>query len=189
MPKIIADQTIYKAVIQAISEHGYLGASTKQIADMAGVSEVTLFRKYGTKAQLAKQAIAELIGKFGVFTAVQHTGNIRDDLLRIVERYQEMVLEYGHFLGILITEIPRHVELQSAAESPVSFIRAFTGLIVRYQTEGELQIESPMQAISALIGPLLYTGMLNNTVNKLPIQKIDAEEFVDAYLDGRRMED
>ena len=54
MPKIVHDKDIYQAVIQVISECGYAGATTRQMADVANVSEVTLFRKYGTKLQLIK---------------------------------------------------------------------------------------------------------------------------------------
>ena len=61
MPKVIADLQIFQAVMETISERGYVGATTRQIADTAGVSEVTLFRKYGTKAELVKRAVAALI--------------------------------------------------------------------------------------------------------------------------------
>ena len=43
MPKVIEDDQIFRAVIQTISERGYAGATTRQIADAAQISEVTLF--------------------------------------------------------------------------------------------------------------------------------------------------
>ena len=42
MPKIITDEEIYQAVMQVVSERGYAGATTKQMAEAANVSEVTL---------------------------------------------------------------------------------------------------------------------------------------------------
>ena len=51
MPKVIEDEDVYQAVIEVVAEYGYSGATTKQMADAADVSEVTLFRKYGNKAQ------------------------------------------------------------------------------------------------------------------------------------------
>ena len=43
MPKIVENSKIYLAVIQVVSERGYSGATTKQMADAANVSEMTLF--------------------------------------------------------------------------------------------------------------------------------------------------
>ena len=61
MPKILADEQIFSAVMQVVSSRGYSGSTTKQLADAANISEVTLFRKYGSKAQLVKQAISFIL--------------------------------------------------------------------------------------------------------------------------------
>ena len=66
MPKIVPDATIFRAAIQVVTERGYSGATTRQIAEAAGISEVTLFRKYGNKAELMKQAIAAVTGQIDV---------------------------------------------------------------------------------------------------------------------------
>ena len=39
MPKIIDDEKVYRAAMQAVIERGYAGATTKQIAEAAGISE------------------------------------------------------------------------------------------------------------------------------------------------------
>jgi len=57
MPKIVEDKTVYRAVLQTVFERGYAGATTKEMAAAADISEVTLFRKFGTKGQLGKQAL------------------------------------------------------------------------------------------------------------------------------------
>ncbi len=43
---------------------GYAGASTREIAERAGVSEALLFRHFGTKAQLFQKAILEPFNEF-----------------------------------------------------------------------------------------------------------------------------
>ena len=57
MPKIVKDEDIYSAVIQVITEKGYVGATTRQMAEAADVSEVTLFRKYGSRYDLYNRGI------------------------------------------------------------------------------------------------------------------------------------
>lgn len=46
------------------AERGYVGASTKEIAQRAEVGEVLLFRHYGSKAGLFEEAVLDPFGKF-----------------------------------------------------------------------------------------------------------------------------
>ncbi len=53
--------SVYNALIDAarseFSEQGYGGAKTREIAGRAGVSEVTLFRHFGSKSKLFKETV------------------------------------------------------------------------------------------------------------------------------------
>ena len=58
------DQTrtrIMQAASQLFTKKGYAGTTTRAIAELAGVNEVTLFRHFGTKEKLAK-AIMDQFG-------------------------------------------------------------------------------------------------------------------------------
>ena len=57
MPKVIDETKIFSAALDILISHGYEGATTQKIADVAGVNEVTLFRKYGSKAGLFEKVI------------------------------------------------------------------------------------------------------------------------------------
>lgn len=48
---------ILEAAARLFGDHGYRGATTRRIALEAGVSEVTLFRQFGTKEALLREAI------------------------------------------------------------------------------------------------------------------------------------
>ena len=56
MPKIVKDEVIYHAIIEIISKCGYANATTKHIAEAANISEVTIFRKFGSKQNLGKKS-------------------------------------------------------------------------------------------------------------------------------------
>ena len=45
MPKKIDNEAVYQGVVDRLIERGYAGATTKHIAELAGISEVSLFRK------------------------------------------------------------------------------------------------------------------------------------------------
>ncbi len=56
-------QKIIEASIIVFTEHGYLGATTKKIASTAGVSEMTVFRKFQTKQNLFNVMIKSTLGQ------------------------------------------------------------------------------------------------------------------------------
>jgi AcrR family transcriptional regulator len=47
------------AARELFSSHGYANTSTKRIAEQAGVAEALLFRHFGSKAQLFREAVVE----------------------------------------------------------------------------------------------------------------------------------
>ena len=60
MKKIDAKKCLLEATLKLISEKGYRGATTRKIAQEAGVTELTLFRHFGSKEKLFK----ELLGSY-----------------------------------------------------------------------------------------------------------------------------
>lgn len=188
MPKIIAEEDIYQAVMESIIERGYSGATTKQIAQAAGISEVTLFRKYGSKAELVKQAIINEAEKIDFPSAAQYTGDVSADLLRVVELYQGSTQQHGPFFYTVLLEVPRHPDLTDLLESPFSLVQNVAQLVARYQGEGTLQDEHPLHAVAALLGPLMITNMIRQTGPSLPFPPLDLEVLVRNFLDGRRQD-
>lgn len=51
---------ILEAAVTAYSEFGY-GATTRRVADLAGVNEVTLFRHFGSKSALMDEALTHFL--------------------------------------------------------------------------------------------------------------------------------
>jgi len=49
---------LLEATLTLISEKGYMGATTREIAQQAGVTELTLFRNFGSKEKLFKELLA-----------------------------------------------------------------------------------------------------------------------------------
>jgi AcrR family transcriptional regulator len=98
MPKIIKNQQIYQTTIDVILTGGDAGATTKCIAHSAGVSEVRLFRKYGRKSQLVAAAIDQQFFPLREMNML-HTGDVRADLLRILEIYERSSANYPSCSG------------------------------------------------------------------------------------------
>lgn len=188
MPKILEDEQIYRAVMQVVSERGYEGATTKQMADAADVSEVTLFRKYGSKQQLVKQAISYVITKTNFASSVQYTGNVHADLLRVVQAYQDTAVKNGLFIFALFADLARHPELINSMKEPFNIFQSIGALIGRYQSEGVLKSEHPLHSVAKLLAPLVYISTIRNTKLDDTMPDLDLPEHVTSFLNGHHID-
>lgn len=187
MPKIVNDETVYRAAMQVVIERGYAGATTKQIAEAAGISEVTLFRKYGNKAELVRQAILDRAAQIDLNSAAAYSGDVAADLLRVVETYQGTAERDGRFFYAVLSDISRTAELAEMMDTPVSMMSQVAALLVRYQQEGVLQQEPPFQAVAALLGPLMVTNMIRGQLEGIDLPPIDLPQHVARFLYGHRV--
>jgi len=185
MPKIVEDEQIYQAVIQVVSERGYASATTKQMADAADVSEVTLFRKFETKAQLVKQAISFVIEQTDFSVAARYSGDVHADLLRITQAYQNSAVKHGYFFTALFSEVSQHPELIDSLDGPLNIFQTVSDLITRYQAEGILQPEHPSLTVAALLGPLMYISLMPGAVMGNQVPNVDLSQHITRFLAGR----
>jgi AcrR family transcriptional regulator len=185
MPKLINDEHILQAVIETITEFGYSGTTTRQIAESVGINEVTLFRKFTNKATMVKSAIEALIKNIDFESVAQYTGEIRSDLIKVIEAYQATVVTHSRFFLILINEMKLHPELAGLMDVPTELLYSIANLLKQYQSDGILRREHPLHAAASLLGPLIYSEMINSTIANNKIPEFDIGNFIDCYLDGR----
>ena len=184
MPKILEDEKIYYAVMQVVAERGYTGATTKQMADAADVSEVTLFRKYGSKQKLVKRAISSIISQTDLASAAQYTNDIKADLTRMVQAYEDAAVKHGGFISALFSEMSRHPELVDSIDEPLNIFLGMAEIIAQYQEEGELQKGHPLHILATLLGPVMYTATMRKAIRKTPLPPFDISTHVARFLRG-----
>lgn len=185
MPKLVPDQAVFEAVLATVVKHGYAGATTKAIAELAGVNEATLFRKYGSKEQMVVKAINYLHKQAGIEELIYYSGDVRADLMRLLRRFFEGAEAHEHVFMAMISEIPRYPELVAAVRGPNQTMMKVGRLLARYQAEGILKPEHPLQAVLSLMGPIIMGRMLELANPELPLPSVDLETHIDNYLTGR----
>ena len=187
MPKIVADDVVFDAVLSVVVAHGYSGATTKSIAELADVNEATLFRKYGSKAQMVLQAVENLVMRTDILSLVSYTGDVRADLLQVLEALFRAEDANGDVFLVLIAEVHRHPELEGLIHTPLKLFSHIGQLLARYQAEGVLRQEHPMQAVLAFIAPISMSRRLRSLGGAGRFPKLDAVGYVDGYLGGRML--
>jgi AcrR family transcriptional regulator len=99
-------QRLLGATMKLVSEKGYLGATTRAIAREAGVSELTLFRHFGSKEKLFE-------GMLGQYTFLPRLKELRPQLdelsyegalSMLAKRFLLTLKERKSFIKIMYTE-------------------------------------------------------------------------------------
>lgn len=125
-------QRILSAAIELFSKHGYNGASTRDVASLANVNEVTVYRNYASKKALFVAAVESELSKVSfsmeAITAMAGASDSRQALngifgliAQIVERHPEMIrllqfaaLELGDDLAPIFKQhIERLIEVSA----------------------------------------------------------------------------
>jgi len=164
---------------------GYDRTTTKAIAEAAGINEVTLFRKYGSKADLFEKAIDHQLSDVPL-NQIVFTGDLDADMLQIVEAYIRTNEQHGDIIPTILIEQPRNPELRRALGRPWENITGIVRIIEEYQTRSLLKREPPLAAVAGLIGPLMVIGMLKRANTGIEPPYFDARAHAEAFLHGRR---
>lgn len=189
-PTESADPTadaLLAAALVVVAQHGLRGATTRRMAEQAGVNEVTLFRKYGSKAELLRAALlrqAEALGQ----SAVHYSGDLEHDLTELCRQYAQTLKQIGPVIGVLVTELPRHPELMTVLDGPRELFGRLAALLGRYQQEGQLQAEPLGTLIPALLGPLVMPYLVPIAADLMRGEnlELDPQAHVERFLHGRR---
>lgn len=181
-PKWDATQiAILDAVVACAERSGFGGLTTRQVAELAGVNEVTVFRRFGSKAGLIA-ATFEREASTMASAIGDYTGDLNADLRRIVAAIWDGTGRRKLVIPAILSELAHNAELRSAAEHSMNEVRRVVGIVERYQREGALIEEPPLQAYAALVGPLVYLGIVSRLLPEPP--PVDLAAHVSRYLQG-----
>ena len=187
MPRQIDEEKLFDAVIEALVAGGYGQATTKMIAEKAGVNEVTLFRKYGSKAGLVRAALGHIL-ETSALHDVRYSGELQQDLEEIVGAYLETNARYGDVIPTIISEMPRYPELREMMTPFLEVIGQIADVLARYQQEGCLKGEEGLASVSALLGPIIVGRMIEKNMPDVDMGAFEVREYVERYLGGRAAE-
>jgi AcrR family transcriptional regulator len=184
MPKRIDIDRLFEATVSVFSERGYDSTTTQEVARRAGVNEVTLFRRYGSKAGLIEAALTHCLSR-SPFGQVARSDDVRADLAAIVDAYQKTYQAYGGAVFTLMAEVPRHPELRSVVSVLMPNLKKAARIIAQHQKQGRLRPGDPLRKLAFLIAPVMGAGLWARTGVKVDAFALDAATIVDAFLKGQ----
>jgi AcrR family transcriptional regulator len=185
MPKVIDTDGLFEATVRVYADRGYVATTTQDIAARAGVNEVTLFRRYGSKAALIEAALTHCLAS-SPFGRVVASDDVRADLVAIVSGYAATNRAYGGAVVTLLSEAARIPELRHAVSVLLPNMANAAQIIALHQQRGELAPGDPMQKVAMLLAPLIAGALWARTGIRIDATEIDSDTLVDAFLDGQR---
>jgi AcrR family transcriptional regulator len=186
MAEPVTDATMFDAALAVLAERGYAGATTRRIAEAAGINEVTLFRRFGDKRQLILAAIHADISRLAD-NGLTTTGDIEADLIGVVEYYSGIYQHRNGLVGTLLLEGARNPDVAALIKEPLGAMSRLAEIFAGYQRAGQLVEEPTEFAVQALLAPLLVITLLRR-VTSSEIALPDARTVVQRFLEGRLTE-
>ncbi|KGQ23003.1 TetR/AcrR family transcriptional regulator [Thermus filiformis] len=175
-----------EAALELLAERGYRGATTREIARRAGVSELTLFRHFGTKEALVQEALAAFVPQDFLKRLPREDAPLEEGLRALLEAYLGLLEARQALLPKLLSELLRHPELAQKG-----FSRGFSQVMERVvgffrakQEAGLLRRdEPPEEQALAFVGPLMARFLVGKTLGVRLAW--EPEAYLLGYLEGR----
>jgi AcrR family transcriptional regulator len=187
-------QRLLDAAARIFARDGLTGATTRAIAEEAGVNEVTLFRHFQTKDRLLAAVVGENFGTKGMPASSAEsasTGNLRVDLFELVGRYDALLAANWPLVRAMLGEMHHHLsesherQVFRAVFQPVK--EAVGRRIAAAQEAGEIASDQRPDVLSDLLLGMVFTGVLRRNIPHLKIE-YSAPSYltaaVDMFLEG-----
>ncbi len=178
-------QRLLEAAWQVLGELGARAATTRAIAQRAGVNEVTVFRLFGTKDDLLTAALRERTAALATVT-LPATDDLRADLLRLAAAYQDLARRHVGVLLTLLPDLRRDPALRIAVQPALHQLAdAARSSFAHHQTRGALTTAQPVDhLVWAFLGPLFAAASLTAALGL--DGDIDLAAHVEHYLTGHQ---
>ena len=198
----VKDEEILKAAMKTIVREGYDGATTKLIADEAGINEVTLFRKFHSKENILQAVIMQqrdnalqaLTSAFlGRGVHEDDKGNaprIATTLTELGYRLIEFMKTRMDLMILLISEGRRKPSVAKVISSiPQDMIVQLRKLFEEQMRLKKIRDVDPQLAAVTFLGFLFYYSLMKELFNDKVIKENKGilDGFVDIFLNGVRI--
>ncbi|MDZ8186396.1 MAG: TetR/AcrR family transcriptional regulator [Nostoc sp. ChiSLP02] len=177
---------LIEAATQVFANLGVQGATTREIARVAGVNEVTLFRHFTSKEQLLGAVIenAFVLQTEALAHPQAWTQDLKIDLKRYAQLYNTMLETYEDLIRTFIGEAKRHPEAarQVIQEAAKPLRQKLVAYLESRQKRGIVRADlEAFPAVDMFTGMLL-AGMLCRTA-KFNQGDYSREDYIETCVD------
>nr|WP_315020537.1 helix-turn-helix domain-containing protein [uncultured Aminipila sp.] len=187
--------SILKAAVEVFGQKGFNGATTKEIARAAGISEGTIFRHFANKTEVLYEVVNSMVPSIGVETlkkTIEESKSLdaRKALQHIMQNRFKTISESKVFMRIIFTEIQydadlRNIYLKRVYEPICMILRSF---FEERMEKGEFKKLNSELIINVFMSYIFFSietqELLEDAHKREFLDQISSIEFTDLLLDG-----
>ncbi len=185
-------ERILTAAREVIGRKGKRGATTREIADVAGVNEATLFRHFGTKEALLVACAQHFCGYLQLAgVAAQLTGALDEDLLVLArvmfarfESLQDMIR-----WSLVEQDYEKDIFAETAWQPQLAILAVLTEFMKRRVSSGELAGD-PEKLAMVFLGVVFMHALGRKKFPGSVLHRGDPDAalrfYIDVFLNGVR---
>lgn len=184
-------QRIIAAAMQLFGQVGYTQASTRAIAEEAGVNEVTLFRHFGSKKNLLLACMERFnAGGFAATFEAELSGDYPSDIALMARLQLRNTVENLNILHLLLSDARNVPELQEAMRAGGAGNMALLAAYFQRQIEAgvvrpELTAAALAWAFDGLFStPVVFTNLFTGGKTPLLPDESTLGALVDLFVRG-----
>jgi len=185
-------EKLINAALKLISQKGYLGTTTREIARTAGVTELTLFRRFGSKQRLFEELLARhmFLPALRELLPGLESLSYEEALRTVATRFLLSLKERKPMVKIMHSEINLYPgEIRKVYHQ---FIDGTTGVLAGYfallQKKRLLRGFPPELAARSFLGMLFSyfrtEEIIKGTAITKKMMERDVDQFVDIFIHG-----
>ena len=173
-------QRILNAALEEFTVHGFKGTSTRAISERAGVNEVTLFRHFGSKVEMLKEAVEDAVKQMRVPTGIEEylRQPFRDGFGRLLKDYLLQLTSRSDILMLGMTESFSHPQVVSTL---TLFFGTMRNLLIYYFEQMHAQDRMRQTDYPVL------TQTIISTLHATPVMRKRAPRDVTSHLTDERV--
>jgi AcrR family transcriptional regulator len=156
------DQALLDITLELAGEVGIHGMSMDDLAQRAGVSKATIYRRWPSKERLVLEALNQAMRPFELIDTGSLRGDLDDYLGELARRMNNG--KASDVLPDLIASSVRDANLRTSLDEYIRYRRQPLATILNRALErGQLDADSDIEVlIDAFIGPFVYRRLLTS---------------------------
>lgn len=184
--KLSTKDKIMEAMVELVHEKGYKGATTRELAQIAGVNEVTIFRIFGNK----KGIVDAIIQKYALIDLIESifqekvVWDIEKDLKMLVREYQALLEQKRTVILLSLKETGQFADLDELLKRiPRKYTEIITDYFTKMIEKGKMNtVDSYVIATNFVFinfGYFLMKTKINSEAEELSI-----DDFIDKNINS-----
>ncbi|HEX4932140.1 MAG TPA: helix-turn-helix domain-containing protein, partial [Gemmatimonadaceae bacterium] len=154
-------QQILEAAIRLYSESGFRGATTRRIAEEAGVNEVTLFRLFGSKSALIAEAVRAHAESRAAVTLPEVPVDPQHELTAWAQDDHRFLMAYGGMIRTTMAEMHERPEcVGHTMARPEQTHRELVGYVERLAQHGFIPSAADAKAAASMLQGSIFADAM-----------------------------